>query len=74
MNRATSIITGASASRHVISACLDRIYQDAGFETALTCGNLDAPGSMPAGSHRAEPRTARRNAARPQLVGRDMQP
>ncbi len=74
MNRATSIITGASASRQAVAALFAFAYQDSGYEKELMDGVLDAPEQMPAGAHRAEPRTARRNAAQPQLVDRDVQP
>jgi hypothetical protein len=71
MNRATSIITGASASRQAVADLFAFAYQDSGYEKELMDGVLDAPAQMPAGAHHWEERTARRNAVRPQLVGRE---
>jgi hypothetical protein len=71
MNRATSIITGASASRQAVAALFAFAYQDSGYEKALMDGVLDAPERMPAGSHFSKECTARRNAVRTQLVDRE---
>jgi len=70
MNTVTHITAGR-ASRLAVSAALAFSYQDAGFEDALTVGNLDAAEEVPAGGCKSEPAVEHRNAIRQQLSGRD---
>jgi len=66
-------ITAGKASRLAVSALLAFAYQDSGFESALTSGNLDAPEVAPAGSHVSRYQIAggRRNSVAPQLAARE---
>lgn len=66
-------ITASKASRLAVSALLAFAYQDSGFESELTSGNLDAPESTPAGSHISRYQIAggRRNSVAPQLAARE---
>lgn len=68
-----STITAGRASRLAVSGALAFAYQDSGFESALTGGNLDAAEQMPAGgcigSHLIT--RAGRNAVLQMLSGRE---
>lgn len=65
-------VTGGRAARLCVCDGLAFAYQDSGMLGALMDGNLDAPTSIPAGSHIAQRQHAARgrNATGPLLHGR----
>lgn len=67
-------ITAGKASRLAVSALLAFAYQDSGFESALTSGNLDAPDAAPAGSHtyNRDFDLPHRNVVEAQMVRREL--
>lgn len=64
-------ITAGRDSRLAVSALFAAAYQDSGFETALSSGNLDASDRVPTGSTYALRALARRNVAAPALACRE---
>jgi len=64
-------ITAGRHTRLAVSAALAFVHQDAGMESALNSGCLDATDQIPAGACYSEAATPRRNGIRVLLAGRE---
>ncbi|WP_219117118.1 hypothetical protein [Janthinobacterium sp. UMAB-56] len=64
-------VTAGRQSRLAVSAALAFAHQDAGMESALNSGCLDATDQLPAGACCSEVATPRRNGIRLQLTYRE---
>lgn len=68
---ATRNVTAGRQSRLAVSAALAFAYQDAGVESALNSGCLDATEQIPCGACYGVLATANRNGIRLMLAGRE---
>jgi len=68
---ATNHTTAGRQSRLAVSAALAFAHQDAGIESALNSGCLDATDHIPAGACYGAKATAKRNGIRLLLAGRE---
>lgn len=68
---ATRDVTAGRHTRLTVSAALAFAHQDAGMESALNSGCLDATDQIPAGACYSEVATPRRNGIRVLLAGRE---
>ena len=64
-------VTAGRQSRLAVSAALAFAHQDAGVESALNSGCLDATDHMPAGACYGKEATTARNGIRVLLTGRE---
>lgn len=64
-------VTAGRQSRLAVSAALAFAHQDAGVESALNSGCLDATDHMPAGACYGAEASAKRNGIRPVLADRE---
>lgn len=67
----TNHTTAGRQSRLAVSAALAFAHQDAGVESALTSGCLDATDHIPAGACYGADASAKRNGIRVLMAGRE---